>query len=271
MGERMNDMFSAIQLPEEYQEIYREALSGDINAMKEIADHLIYWNPKGEPTREESRVAKKFYRKAIRNRETSAMLNYGGMFRDGVGVQKNHVIAHFWYLMAVLAYKKAPWKDRSGYRALGNSWKYHYDEIGRPTSTKNRIRLLIAFFWFRLGAGEEEMNSLYELGDYYRDGIIVRRDLKKAFSLYMDALKAIEDGPCPENDDNLDDVALRLAQCYQIGIGTDKNLGKALEYAELAVNRYSEIVENGGTWDKKYLDEAKVLVTRICREAGLED
>ena len=263
-------MFGVYQPQEEFRGSYEVALAGSIDSISELADHLIYWNPNGMPSKEEIRVARRLYKNAIKAGNTSAMLNYGGLFRDGIGTRENHVVAHFWYLIAILAYKKDPWKDRSGYRALGNSWKYDYDGIGQPTSTKSRLRLFFALCWFRLGAKEEEMNSIYELGDYYRDGLFVKKDLEKAFSLYIEALETIENGPCPEYDDNYDDVAFRLAQCYRLGLGTEKNLKKALEFAELSEEKYREIVDNGGVWDQKNLDEAKVEVARIHRELKTE-
>ena len=263
-------MFGVYQPPEELRGFYEDALAGDTDSIRELADHLIYWNPNGIPSKEEIRVARRFYREAIKAGDTSAMLNYGGLFRDGIGTRENHVAEHFWYLIAIFAYKKDPWKDRSGYRALGNSWKYDYDDIGQPTPTKCRLRLLFALYWFRLGAKEEEMNSLYELGDYYRDGLFVKKDLEKAFSLYIEALDAIETGPCPEHDDNYDDVVFRLAQCYRLGLGTEKNLYKALKFAELSEKKYREIVDNGGVWDQKNLDEAKVEVVRIHRALKTE-
>ena len=266
----MSVVLDASKLPEEFRDTYEYALEGDVDAMKEIADQLIYWNPKAEPSKSEIRLARRFYRKAILDGNATAMLNYGGIFTNEGNKITNHLAAHFWYLMAIFIYKRNPGEDRSGYRALGNSWKYDYDELGQPTPTKNRLRLLVALFWYQHGAKENEMNSLYELGDFYRDGTIIKRDLDMAFGYYLNALDAILDGPCPEADDNYDDVALRLAQCYRIGIGTEKNLEKALFYAEAAESKYNRTVEKGGKWDQKFLNEARVETIRIHREMGLE-
>lgn len=255
-----------IIVPEDMRDMFRDALSGDPDASREFADYLIYWNPNGKPSHAEADLARRLYRAAIKSGDTTAMLNYAGMYQDGVFGRKKPIAAHFRFIMAVVAYKIDPLKDRSGYRALGCSWKYDYDEIGHPTATKNRIRLLCALFWFWLGAREDEMNSLYELGDYYRNGILVRKNMEKAFSLYQEAMEAIESGPCPNQDDNMDDVALRLAQCFHHGWGTKKDLEEALRYAELAERKFRESVDKGGKWDDRFLAEAEVETIRIQRE-----
>lgn len=255
-----------IDLPEELLADKIEALDGDIEAMKTIADYLVYWNPKENPTKEEHKIARKLYKTAIREGDTTAMLNYGGMYREGSGMKHNTVLARYWYLRAVLSYRMHPWEDRSGYRALGNSWHYDYDEDGCPTPTNNHLRLLMAFFWYSRGAKREEMNCLYELGDFYLKGLVIKKNEAKAFALYRKALDAILDGPCPEKDDNYDDVALRLARCYRMGIGTVRNLDKAIEYAEIAAAKYQSVLDKGGTWDKKNLELALAERAEIKQE-----
>ena len=262
MRERIK--WEELSLPKELLSEKVRAAGGDVESMVAVADYFAYWNPKKAPTKEDVHAAVKLYKAAIRRGDTSAMLNYGGLYRDGIGRKKSRLLAHGWYLRAVLAYRLHPWKDRSGYRALGNSWRYDYDEDGYPTQSSSKLRLLAAIFWYWRGAKQEEMNSLYALGDYYRDGLLVKADGRKAFTYYNRALRAIEEGPCPEKDDNFDDVAYRLAQCYHYGIGTEKDLPKAEEYIELSVGKYREIVDRGGIWDIQRLaaamkDREKIL------------
>lgn len=257
-----------IDLPREFIGEKIEAACGDPDARKRIADCLIYWNTKGAPTKEDCRIARKLYRSAIREGDVSAMLNYGGMYKEKAVRRHSTVLAHYWFLCAVLAYRIHPWEDRSGYRALGNSWRYHDDKDGCPIPTENKLRLLMALFWYLRGARQEEMNSLYELGDYYLNGILVKKNPAKAFVLYKEALDAIVDGPCPEKDDNYDDVAFRLARCYHMGLGTEKNLEKAVEYIDIAIAKYQTILDKGGVWDKKNLDAAIEEKAAIIRDSG---
>ena len=264
MKERIQ--WEKISLPKELLSEKVSAADGDVEAMLAVADYFAYWNPKGMPTIEEVRAADKLYKAAIRRGDTSAMLNYGGLYRDGIGRKKSRLLAHSWYLRAVLTCRLHPWKDRSGYRALGNSWRYDCDEDGCLIPSDNKLRLLAALFWYRRGAKQEEMNSLYELGDFYLKGLLVKQDAQKAYSLYCQALNAILDGPCPENDDNYDDVAFRLARCFHLGIGTKKNLEKAKEYIDLAVDKYRSEIEKGGVWDKRNLEAALAEQGRILQD-----
>ena len=65
------------------------------------------------------------------------------------------------------------------------------------------------------------------MGDYYSDGNVVRKSLKKAFEWY---LKAAEQG--------YDRGQFLVAKCYEDGIGVRKSYKKALEW-------YMKVAEQG--------------------------
>ncbi len=56
-----------------------------------------------------------------------------------------------------------------------------------PVPIADPVRLQKALEWYQTGTERGEENCIYELGDYYRKGIIVPQDRKKAFDLYRKA------------------------------------------------------------------------------------
>lgn len=263
MSAIMENSFMPVELPESLRETWHMAENKDPYAMAQIADWLVYCNGNKKLSRVEARLARKLYRKAIARGNTNALLNYGGMYNFDDGLRKDHIKAHLLFLLSLLIYKINPGADRSGYRALGNFWRYDEDEKGTPVPTENKLRIFFAWLWYRAGARNKEMNSLYELGDMYMSGTLVRKDAQKSFDFYIQSLAAIETGPCPEKDDNYDDVLLRLAKCYHYGIGVETDLIVAESYAREAVEKYSEIVDKGGTWDEQNLEYAKAELAAI--------
>ncbi len=122
-----------------------------------------------------------------------------------------------------------------------------------------------AFKCFVRGAFNDRINSIYKLGDMYRDGLFVEQDGKMAYDLYSKANELIND----DDDDEVfkifgADIAIRLADCYFYGIGVKKkDLQEALYYYNQAESLYFPRVKNGDFMHlaayKRAIEQSKIV------------
>ncbi len=183
------------------------------------------------------------------------MLDLGAMYLEGRGAAKDEKEAIRWYK------KAAALNGTRACRCIANYYRYDVLEDGTPVPAADPDRLQKALEWYRTRAVRGEENCIYELGDYYREGIIVRQDEKKAFELYRQAYeicKEIEEERYIVND-SYSDVCFRLAECYHYGIGTEKDLKKALFFAKIARDETKARLDNGDMY-------GGYLYTKVLKE-----
>lgn len=99
-----------------------------------------------------------------------------------------------------------------------------------------------AFHWFALGAFDGHINSLYKIGDMYRNGYYVDRNSREAFNIYMRCLDTLSDEAVPTVGA---DVLMRVADCYFEGIGTRIDFKIALKYYQEAEQLFYNRLQNG--------------------------
>ena len=122
---------------------------------------------------------------------------------------------------------------------------------------------------------EYERNCLYELGDFYKEGIIVERNLRKAFYLYILSYKMIMEYYVNSPDffdDCYMDVCLRLAECYQSGWGTNVDSRKAKKFIEIAKGECERRISMGDTYGAVYQNRilgVKNSVDEALKKNGL--
>lgn len=118
--------------------------------------------------------------------------------------------------------------DNFAYNSLGYIYYYGRLNNGVPEYEK-------AYRCFSFGeqAGIEE--STYKLGDMYKNGYYVKKDLKIAFSLYSRYyFRELRNFLNNNFSNKLPDITLRLAFCYFDGICVKKDLNDAFFYIRLA-------------------------------------
>lgn len=126
--------------------------------------------------------------------------------------------------------------DAKAQNTLGE-W-YHYGTFVKKDN-------MMAAKWFSESANQKDIEGIANLAECYQLGHGVKADSTMALKLYI---KAIELGnntiiqeqekKASSNKDNLFSAQL-LYQCYNRGIGVDKNIDKADFYNELLVERSS--------------------------------
>ncbi|MCQ2534863.1 MAG: sel1 repeat family protein [Clostridia bacterium] len=96
-----------------------------------------------------------------------------------------------------------------------------------------------AYKYFSLAAFYGFYEARYKVADMIRDGKGIFKNEEAAFRMYMDLFDDNYTRFLRSSDSVLNDVALRLASCYQHGTGTFKNLMTAYSYyliARLAID-----------------------------------
>ena len=136
-----------------------------------------------------------------------------------------------------------------------------------PTADPERLRGALA--WYQKGAERDEENCLYELGDYYRKGIIVDQDDERAFDLYWRAYEVIRDIIMRNHystNDSYSDVCFRLAKCYHYGIGTAVDMKKASAFIDIAKEETRKRADEGDVYGGSVLPQVEKEWLAIQRD-----
>jgi hypothetical protein len=241
------------------------AEQGDLYAMFNVASYIIWGDCSSKIEPEMAERALRYYNTCAEAGDTDSMLDLGGMYLLGRGVEKDVDTA------LALYHKAADSNAPKAFRCLGNYYKYDELDDGSPVPTADTERLRTALSWFEKGAQVHEENSLYELGDYYRYGICVDKDEARAFRLYCDAYEVIIEEVMQNtlsDNDSYSDVTLRLAECYHYGIGTDIDLDKAKKFIRIAKDECKRRLNEGDMYGGSSLPMAEREWLLIMQEAG---
>lgn len=165
-----------------------------------------------------------------------AMNNLGALYYDGrLGEQDFNKSVYYYEMSAKLGNRQA--QENLGYC-------YYYGRLGKPDYKK-------AYHYFILRALDNEIISLYKIGDMYKNGYYVDKNEKQAFSLYMHCKDLLTEKTEMQSGS---DVYVRLADCFYYGIGTTVNYNKALTYYQKAEINYIQRISNG---DFMYIKQYK--------------
>jgi len=244
-------------------EAIRKADAGDLDAMFEVASYLVYGDQNEELEPEIAERAINYYQICAANGDTYAMLDLGGMYIEGRGVEKDREKALEWYQKAVEL------GEPIAYRCLGNFYRYDNLEDGKVVLTKDIDRIKKAHEYFVAGSELDNENCLYELGDMFMEGLIENKDTSKAFELYERAYDIILEqkdyNPGYINDCE-SDVTYRLAKCYHYGHGIDKDIKEAWEYIKTAFKEVKRRSEEGDMFGASFFEEIENEYILIFRE-----
>jgi len=212
------------------QEMIGRAENGDAEAMLLAADDIVWGDMTSSPDPNLIEKAIRYYMKLAQDGNTKAMVELSGMYIEGRGIENNEEKAFAW------ARKAADLLEPNAYRNIGNFWMFYSE---RAPDTKK------AFDAFTKGALLGDLNSLYGLGDAFRDGECVEKDGIFAYGLYKEAETLLADCADPWFSYYNSDVQLRLGECYLDGIGAAVDITKAIECLQMAVDTYKRVIAEG--------------------------
>ena len=137
----------------------------------------------------------------------------GKMFCYGLGTEQNYQKAFEWFE------RSAKQKNKFAQFSLANLY-YYGSGIEKDLSQ--------AFLWYQRSSSQGQPYAAYSIAQMYRYGEYVTKDNDTAQRYYKQALSGFLKS---ESDDMAnDDLFYKLGQMFNLGLGTDSDVTKAIEY-----------------------------------------
>ena len=137
----------------------------------------------------------------------------GKMFCYGLGTEQDYQKAFEWFE------RSAKQKNKFAQFSLANLY-YYGSGIEKDLSQ--------AFLWYQRSSSQGQPYAAYSIAQMYRYGEYVTKDNDTAQRYYQQALSAFLK---IESDDMAnDDLFYKLGQMFKLGLGTDSDVTKAIEY-----------------------------------------
>ena len=210
---KLNDFKKAEQL------LLSESQRGNVLAVYDLGK-LYSTNKLGERN-EETSIAK--YTRALQgflqiepnSKKLNPYVQYriGKMFCYGLGTEQDYEKAFEWFE------RSAKQKNKFAQFSLANLY-YYGSGVEKDLSQ--------AFLWYQRASSQGQPYAAYSIAQMYRYGEYVTKDNDTAQRYYKQALSGFLK---IENDDMAnDDLFYKLGQMFKLGLGTDSDVTKAIEY-----------------------------------------
>ena len=210
---KLNDFKKAEQL------LLSESQRGNVLAVYDLGK--LYSTDKLGEKNEEMSIAK--YTQALQgflqiepnSKKLKPYVQYriGKMFCYGLGTEQDYEKAFEWFE------RSAKQKNKFAQFSLANLY-YYGSGVEKDLSQ--------AFLWYQRAASQGQPYAAYSIAQMYRYGEYVTKDNDTAQRYYQQALSGFLK---IESDDMAnDDLFYKLGQMFKIGLGTDSDVTKAIEY-----------------------------------------
>ena len=210
---KLNDFKKAEQL------LLSESQRGNVLAVYDLGK--LYSTDKLGERNEEMSIAK--YTQALQgflqiepnSKKIKPYIQYriGKMFCYGLGTEQDYEKAFEWFE------RSAKQKNKFAQFSLANLY-YYGSGVEKDLSQ--------AFLWYQRSSSQGQPYAAYSIAQMYRYGEYVTKDNDTAQRYYQQALSGFLK---IENDDMAnDDLFYKLGQMFKLGLGTDSDVTKAIEY-----------------------------------------
>ena len=210
---KLNDFKKAEQL------LLSESQRGNVLAVYDLGK--LYSTDKLGERNEEMSIAK--YTQALQgflqiepnSKKLKPYVQYriGKMFCYGLGTEQDYEKAFEWFE------RSAKQKNKFAQFSLANLY-YYGNGVEKDLSQ--------AFLWYQRSSSQGQPYAAYSIAQMYRYGEYVTKDNDTAQRYYKQALSGFLK---IENDDMAnDDLFYKLGQMFKLGLGTDSDVTKAIEY-----------------------------------------
>ena len=210
---KLNDFKKAEQL------LLSESQRGNVLAVYDLGK--LYSTDKLGERNEETSIAK--YTRALQgflqiepnSKKLKPYVQYriGKMFCYGLGTEQDYQKAFEWFE------RSAKQKNKFAQFSLANLY-YYGGGVEKDLSQ--------AFLWYQRSSSQGQPYAAYSIAQMYRYGEYVTKDNDTAQRYYQQALSAFLK---IESDDMAnDDLFYKLGQMFKLGLGTDSDVTKAIEY-----------------------------------------
>ena len=210
---KLNDFKKAEQL------LLSESQRGNVLAVYDLGK--LYSTDKLGERNEETSIAKYtqalqgFLRIEPNSKELKPYVQYriGKMFCYGLGTEQDYEKAFEWFQ------RSAKQKNKFAQFSLANLY-YYGSGVEKNLSQ--------AFLWYQRAASQGQPYASYSIAQMYRYGEYVTKDNDTAQRYYKQALSGFL--KIENNDMANDDLFYKLGQMFKLGLGTDSDVTKAIEY-----------------------------------------
>ena len=210
---KLNDFKKAEQI------LLSESQRGNVLAVYDLVK--LYSTDKLGERNEETSIAK--YTRALQgflqiepnSKKIKPYIQYriGKMFCYGLGTEQDYEKAFEWFE------RSAKQKNKFAQFSLANLY-YYGSGVEKDLSQ--------AFLWYQRSSSQGQPYAAYSIAQMYRYGEYVTKDNDTAQRYYQQALSGFLK---IENDDMAnDDLFYKLGQMFKLGLGTDSDVTKAIEY-----------------------------------------
>ena len=210
---KLNDFKKAEQL------LLSESQRGNVLAVYDLGK--LYSTDKLGERNEETSIAK--YTRALQgflqiepnSKKLKPYVQYriGKMFCYGLGTEQDYEKAFEWFE------RSAKQKNKFAQFSLANLY-YYGSGVKKDLSQ--------AFLWYQRSSSQGQPYAAYSIAQMYRYGEYVTKDNDTAQRYYQQALSGFLK---IESDDMAnDDLFYKLGQMFKLGLGTDSDVTKAIEY-----------------------------------------
>ena len=210
---KLNDFKKAEQL------LLSESQRGNVLAVYDLGK--LYSTDKLGERNEETSIAK--YTRALQgflqiepnSKKLKPYVQYriGKMFCYGLGTEQDYEKAFEWFE------RSAKQKNKFAQFSLANLY-YYGSGVEKDLSQ--------AFLWYQRSSSQGQPYAAYSIAQMYRYGEYVTKDNDTAQRYYQQALSGFLK---IESDDMAnDDLFYKLGQMFKLGLGTDSDVTKAIEY-----------------------------------------
>lgn len=210
---KLNDFKKAEQL------LLSESQRGNVLAVYDLGK--LYSTDKLGEKNEEMSIAKYtqalqgFLQIELNSKELKPYVQYriGKMFCYGLGTEQDYEKAFEWFE------RSAKQKNKFAQFSLANLY-YYGSGVEKNLSQ--------AFLWYQRSSSQGQPYAAYSIAQMYRYGEYVTKDNDTAQRYYKQALSGFLK---IESDDMADDdLFYKLGQMFNLGLGTDSDVTKAIEY-----------------------------------------
>lgn len=210
---KLNDFKKAEQL------LLSESQRGNVLAVYDLGK--LYSTDKLGERNEETSIAK--YTRALQgflqiepnSKKIKPYIQYriGKMFCYGLGTEQDYEKAFEWFE------RSAKQKNKFAQFSLANLY-YYGSGVEKDLSQ--------AFLWYQRSSSQGQPYAAYSIAQMYRYGEYVTKDNDTAQRYYQQALSGFL--KIENNDMANDDLFYKLGQMFKLGLGTNSDVTKAIEY-----------------------------------------
>lgn len=235
-------------------ELITAADNGDVDAMLEVADYIVWGDETRDIEPELLEQAVEYLHTAIENGSDTVMNSLGAMYYKGRGVEQDYSKAVYWYTEAA---------NKGNVTSMSNLGYCYYYGRNIPVDYEK------AYQMYTKAAIMGDLIAEYKVGDMFASGKYVAKDEVSAFRIYYSLFERTKDDTeNPYCREVYSGVCLRLGSSLHKGKGAEVNLEAAQFFLDEAKKYFKARCDSGDFYAKSGLKRATEEWIEVTKELG---